>query len=308
MRRRQALENQEIPLAWFLDTIWGEPSVSPHPIELLGSWISFLEKHLYAPTRPAGLLFAATAAIPALVMGAAGKRVRFATAGTTWVSVAGKSLHAHALSVQRHLEHHDIAAARAIVPALVGRDPSVLDQTGLTRATIESVAESTVDAIVAPLFWGTVCGPTGVTLHKTVNTLDSMVGHHTPRYKNFGWAAAKWDDMMAWVPARCTAGFVAALSPGKGVLRTVYQDGTKHPSPNAGLAEAAFAAALGIQLGGITIYPEAEEHRPYLGQGRPPVPPDIARACVLSHQVGTLASIFFGLSRQLATNRLRKRS
>src|SRR3954452_4670412 len=156
--------------------------------------------------------------------------------------------------MQHSLAGGDLEAARAALPVLAGRDPRGLGQEELARATVESVAENTSDAAVAPLFWGAVAGVPGLLTYRAVNTLDAMVGHRSERYERFGWAAARLDDLANWVPARITAGLTALLAPvvegsPRRALEVCWRDGGKHPSPNAGPVEAAFAGALGRTLG-----------------------------------------------------------
>jgi adenosylcobinamide-phosphate synthase len=201
--------------------------------------------------------------------------------------VAGRALGQAAAEVAVALEKGDLEAARALLPALVGRDPSQLDEKEIARAAVESVAENTVDAVVAPALWAAAAGPCGALGYRAINTLDAMVGHRSARYERYGWASARLDDAAGWVPARVTAGLVAAVRPGAtgAVVRAVRRDAPAHPSPNAGVAEAAFAAALGLRLGGTNRYGDRVELRPPLGTGRPPEWPDIARAVQLSADV-----------------------
>jgi adenosylcobinamide-phosphate synthase len=148
-----------------------------------------------------------------------------------------------------------------------------------------------VDAVVAPALWALAFGAPGVLAHRAVNTMDAMVGHHSDRYERYGWAAARLDDGAAWLPARLTAVLVAACRPASAsaVWRAVRRDAPAHPSPNSGVAEAAFAAALGLALGGESRYGDRLERRPRLGDGRAPERPDIVRAVALSRDV-TLAT------------------
>jgi adenosylcobinamide-phosphate synthase len=192
----------------------------------------------------------------------------------------------------------------------VGRDPASLDEKGVARAVVESVAENTVDAVVAPALWTAVCGAPGVLAHRAVNTMDAMVGHRSPRYANYGWAAARLDDVMAWVPARTTAVLVATVRPRRAgdVWRAVRRDAPAHPSPNAGVAEGAFAAALDLRLGGPTTYAGITELRPTLGTGRSPEAHDIARAVRLSRDVTVaLAAALTVLSRARVERQTRDR-
>ena len=201
-----------------------------------------------------------------------------------------------------------------MLPSLCGRDPAQLDAGQIARAVIESVAENTSDAVVAPLLWGAVAGIPGMVAYRAVNTLDAMVGHRSARYRRFGWASARLDDVANWIPARLTAALTAAcalpvtrISPGQ-VLRVVRRDGGRHPSPNGGQCEAAFAAALGVRLGGTNVYGGVAEARPELGEeGRAPEPEDIRRAIVLSRAVTVSATALAVLALLAADGRAYRR-
>ena len=265
------------------DLVLGEPPLRPHPVSAFGSLMAAVERRLWADDRAHGVLHAA---VGVAASSAAGGLLR-STAGATYLSVAGRALREAAASVGDALDAGDLPAARLRVPALVGRDPDSLDEAGLVRAVVESVAENTVDAIVAPALAGAVGGAAGALAYRGVNTLDAIVGHRNDRYERYGWASACLDDLANWVPARVTAALVVAVRPaaGKQVWRAVREDAPAHPSPNAGVAEAAFAAALGVELGGATVYAGRVEQRPRLGVGRPPEAADIAAACALSRDV-----------------------
>jgi adenosylcobinamide-phosphate synthase len=188
----------------------------------------------------------------------------------------------------------DLEEARRRLPALVGRDSSELDESEVARAVVESVAENTVDAIVAPALWAAVAGAPGALGYRAVNTLDAMVGHHSERYENYGAASARLDDVANWVPARVTAGLVALVraSSAREIRRAVLTQAPLHPSPNAGVAEAAFAVALGVQLGGRNRYGDRVEERVPVGFGRPARPSDINESIRLSRDVTySLASL-----------------
>jgi adenosylcobinamide-phosphate synthase len=206
----------------------------------------------------------------------------------TYVAVGGRALGDAALDVGRALDRGDVAAARELLPTLVGRDPGALDEKEINRAVVESVAENTVDAVVAPMLWAAWLGAAGATAFRAVNTMDAMVGHRSARYEQFGWSAARLDDFAGWVPARVTAALVVLARPRRAgaVARAVRHDAPAHPSPNAGVAEAAFAGALGLRLGGENRYADRVEVRPALGDGRPPERPDIDEAVRLSRDVG----------------------
>ena len=160
----------------------------------------------------------------------------------------------------------------------------------ITRAVVESVAENTVDAIVAPVLWATAFGAPGAFTCRAIDTMDSMVGYRNEQYARFGTPAARLDDVAAWVPARVTALLVAAARPSRAVdvWRIVRRDARAHPSPNAGVAEAAFAAALELRLGGTNRYGDRVEERAPLGDGKPPTPADIDRAVALFRDCTTL--------------------
>jgi adenosylcobinamide-phosphate synthase len=288
-----------------LDRALGEPPLEPHPVAVLGRALSAVERGLYRDARGAGVVHAATGVA---IGDGAGAVVR-STAVATYLAVAGRALGDAALAVADALEHGDVERARSLVPALVGRDPAAMDEKELCRAAVESVAENTVDAVVAPALWAAAAGAPGALAHRAVNTKDSMIGHHSPRDERYGWAAARLDDAAALVPARVTPLLDAAVRPATAgrVWRAVRADAPPHPSPHAGVAEAAFAAALGLRLGGTNVYAGRVEVRPSLGTGRPPERHDVAAAVRLSRDVtaalaGALGAI--GIT-QLARRRRR---
>jgi adenosylcobinamide-phosphate synthase len=250
-----------------------------------------VEHALYRPRRASGVVHA----VVGLGLGvAAGSLVR-TTALATYVSVAQKALVAAGLDVAAALEDEDLPRARQMLPALVGRDPTGLDASEIARAVVESLAENTVDAVVAPALWGALFGAPGTLGYRAVNTMDATVGYRNERYEDYGWASARLDDVVNFVPARLTAALVVAARPGaaRQVWRAVRRDAPLHPSPNSGVAEAAFAAALGLQLGGVNIYANRTEHRAQLGRGRPPQASDIFAAASLCGDVtrGLIASL-----------------
>lgn len=280
------------------DALLGEPPVRPHPVAAFGSVMHAVERRAWRDHRLAGV---GHAAVGVALGGAAGVAVR-STAGATYLAVAGNALAHAATDVHRALVASDLDRARELLPALVGRDPSRLDGPGIARAAIESVAENTVDAVVAPALWAAAAGAPGALAYRAVNTLDAMVGHRSARYERYGWASARADDAANFVPARVTAALVAAVRPGaaREVVRTVWRDARAHPSPNSGVAEAAFAAALGLALGGAEVrYGERVERRPALGDGRPAAADDIPRAVTLSRHVAlALAAMLFAWPRR----------
>lgn len=284
------------------DRVLGDPA-RWHPVAALGRIALGAERVTYRPARWAGMGHVVLlVGGPALAVSGA-KRVvprLLVTAAITWAALGGRSLEREAVALARLVEAGDLEGARARLPALVGRDPSGLPGSELCRAAVESVAENTADAVVAPLLWGAVAGPPGVVAHRAANTLDAMVGHRSPRYERFGWAAARLDDGLGWPAARLGASLAAALAPlaggdARAAWRTLRRDGAAHPSPNAGRLEAAFAGALGVRLGGTNRYPSHVEHRPFLGGARAPTPADVHRAARLSRAVGAAGATLAAL-------------
>jgi adenosylcobinamide-phosphate synthase len=266
-----------------LDRLLPEPPAAVHPVVLFGLVMTGLERRILRDARGAGVVHALAGV--ALGFGV-GRAVR-STALATTSAVAGRALAEAADEVGASLVADDLGRARELLPVLVGRSPEHLGADEIARAVVESVAENTVDAVVAPAFWAAVAGAPGALGFRAVNTLDSMVGHRSPRYANYGWASARLDDLMAWLPARLTAALVASVRPraARAVWVAVRTQAPAHPSPNAGVAEAAFAAALGLRLGGTNVYAGRVEERAPLGDGRPPATGDIAAAVRLSRDV-----------------------
>jgi len=268
------------------DRFLGEPPAAAHPVAWFGTLMGQVETVVYDDARVRGAVYALSGAAVGV---AAGALLRNTAAGVG-VAVAGRDLRRRALSVRDALERDDLAQARALLPALVGRDPSALDASGIAAAVVESVAENSVDAVVAPTLWALAAGAPGALGYRAVNTMDAMVGHHSPRYERFGLWSARADDIANYAPARITALLVAAvrLRRASRVWHAVRDDSGAHPSPNAGVAEAAFAAALGVQLGGTLRYGDRVEHRPLLGAGPRPAPADIVRAVRLADDIELL--------------------
>ena len=196
-----------------------------------------------------------------------------------WPLVALRSLHDHVAAVAKPLKAGDIAAAREAVSRIVGRDPAALDEAGIARAAIESLAENASDGIVAPVFWGALFGLPGIFGYKAINTLDSMIGHRSDRHQAFGWAAARIDDVLNLVPARLTALSYALLGATAQALRCWRMQAAAWSSPNAGPVMAAGAGAVGVALGGGARYHGEWEERPPLGTGDAPRAAHV-RACL----------------------------
>jgi adenosylcobinamide-phosphate synthase len=202
--------------------------------------------------------------------------------------IAQRSLHKYVANVASALDANDLDAARAAVSHIVGRDTAGLDRAGVARAAIESLAENFSDAIVAPVFWLLVAGLPGAALYKAINTADSMIGHRTPRYTDFGWAAARLDDLVNLPASRLAALLLIAASAlrrdasASGTWRTVWRDATRHRSPNAGYPEAAMAGALGLSLAGPRVYGGIRVDDAFMGDGRRDAEvKDISRALAL---------------------------
>jgi adenosylcobinamide-phosphate synthase len=297
-----------------LDAAFGDPRRG-HPVALFGRAAQALQDRVYADSVPRGAGYTACCVAAAGSVGLAAHQLtrgrplsRLAvTAAAAWAVTGAASLTAEAQRIERALEAGDLMAARAALPSLCGRDPAGLDEGQIARAVVESVAENASDAIVAPLLWGAVAGLPGFLAYRAVNTLDAMIGYRSPRYAKFGWAAARLDDVLNWAPARLTAvGAVAMAAVAGGrpgpAWRTMRAYGGRHPSPNAGQSEAAFAGALGIRLGGPSAYGGVTEARPSLGDGRPARPADITRAVRLCRAI-TLAATAAAAGWALLTGR-----
>jgi adenosylcobinamide-phosphate synthase len=279
------------------DAVFGDPRRF-HPVAGFGSVASALERRVYADSRAAGVGYTAALVGGTIALGVAAERLlprALGTALATWAVLGGTSLVREVAALGASLEAGDAAAARARIPHLCARDPELLDVGGMARAGLESVAENTSDAVVAPLFWGAVAGVPGLLGYRAVNTLDAMVGYRSPRHLRFGWASARLDDVANLVPSRLAAALFALAAPAVGgrsrdALAAWRRDAGGHPSPNAGPVEASAAGALGVRLGGRTEYAYGVEERPVLGRGPAPVVADLGRAARLSRLVGVASA------------------
>ncbi len=281
-------------LGYTADRLWGDPR-RWHPVAGFGTCASWLEQRLYRDSRASGVIHVLLLAGGATGLAYACERlarnplVRFVLTGVvSWAVLGGRSLEREACAVQDFLAAGEINSARTRLRSLVGRDTSCLDSPEIARAVVESVAENTSDAVVGSLVWGAVAGVPGLVAHRTVNTLDAMIGHRNARYGRFGWAAARLDDLVGLPASRLSGVLVTVLGPDPvGAVRAWRRDARRHPSPNAGVVEAAFAGALGLQLGGVNIYyGNRREERALMGHGRAPVPADIPRTVRLARRVG----------------------
>ena len=283
-----------------LDALLGDPHGLPHPVRAIGKLISFEEGILRKafPDTPeslrlAGAVMAAdvvettvvTTLLLRFVAGKVDPRLRFAVdAILCYYLLAARSLRDESTKVQHALEEGTLDDARTAVSMIVGRDTNSLDEAGVARAAVETVAENASDGVIAPLCAYAVGGVVGMAAYKAVNTMDSMVGYKNERYHDFGWAAAKLDDIVNYIPARLTGLLMCAAAPlagfdAKGAWRSFVRDHAKSSSPNAGHSEAACAGALGVQLGGGSSYGGEYVDKPVINEGgRAAKPQDIARA------------------------------
>jgi adenosylcobinamide-phosphate synthase len=284
------------------DSALGDPRRG-HPVAAFGRAAQTTERALYRDHQAAGVLYTGLLVGGVTLAGVAVERagrsrpvLRMAsTALATWAVLGGASLATEGAALGSELDAGRLDAARTRLPNLCGRDPESLDHGGLARAAVESVAENTSDAVVAPLFWGAVAGIPGLIGYRAVNTLDAMVGHRSPRYRRFGWAAARLDDLANLLPSRLAALITTACAPLVGgsapaAWQVWRRDAAAHPSPNAGQVEAAFAGALEVRLGGPTTYHYGTQDRPILGHGRQPDSGHVTRAVELSRLVAATAA------------------
>lgn len=265
-----------------LDLAIGDPRWLPHPVTFIGRFARANEHFWRRVFRAklAGILAwlsitGVTAAIVYLTL-------RYLPAPYIqiyWIFsfLAIRSLDQHALAVIRQLRNRDLAAARLAVSRIVGRDTSNLTEAEITRAVFETVAESLNDGIIAPLFWLAIGGPIGMAVYKAINTLDSMFGYRNERYRDFGWASARADDLANLIPARLTAILIAVAAlllphvSARRAVETTLRDASRQPSPNSGYPEAAAAGALGVRLGGVNYYGGRRSEKAYLGDEHQPL-------------------------------------
>ncbi|MBX3345184.1 MAG: adenosylcobinamide-phosphate synthase CbiB [Nitrospira sp.] len=308
----------DLALAAVLDVAVGDPRWFPHPVRGMGAVIGWIDHRIRTICRSeqtlqiAGVCLAL--GLPAAVYGAAawviaeavavhpilGQAVGIGLASTT---LAGRDLYDHVQAVTGALAAGDLAGARKAVAMIVGRDSAALTEPEIARATVETLAESASDGIIAPLVYLSLGGAPLALAYKAVNTLDSMIGHRDERYEHFGWASARLDDVLNWVPARLTGGFIAlAAGLSTGQWHRIHEswyiqhrDGGKHPSPNSGQPEAAMAGALGVQLGGRNYYDGVPHDAERLGDGAAEVAPEhiglATRLMLVTYALG----LFFAL-------------
>ncbi|WP_294105165.1 adenosylcobinamide-phosphate synthase CbiB [Sphingomonas sp.] len=274
-----------------------------HPVSWTGALIARLESdwNIGSGTRRramgiavVGVIIAASGGVGWAVMAALddGWAVMvFVLIVTT--GLAQRSLHDHVAAVARPLAARNLSAARVAVSEIVGRDTQALDESSVSVAAIESLAESFCDGVVAPAFWFLIAGLPGMLICKAVNTADSMIGHRDARHRDFGWAAARTDDLMMLIPARLSGLMIAAA--GRGGLPMMWRDARKHASPNGGWPEAAMSSALGRRLGGPVSYESEPSDRAWLGDGPAPDAADLVRALSIYHRACLLLWVIVGV-------------
>lgn len=311
--RRWAISARALGLltGYAADAVFGDPRRG-HPVAAFGRVAQSVEGRLYADSRLRGAAYAAVLVGGAAVAGGLLQRGAEGSAlaegalvaAATWTVLGGRSLVAEADAMTALLDSGDTVGARRRLSHLCSRDATHLDPDELARAGVESVAENTSDAVVAPLLWGAAAGVPGLLAYRAVNTLDAMVGYRSPRHLRFGWAAARTDDVVNWVPARVAAGLAVAAAPVVGgrssrAWQVWRRDASAHPSPNAGPVEAAFAGALGVRLGGTSTYAGHREDRGVMDGGSPVQAADLDRAARLSRLVGVGALALAALLAQV---------
>lgn len=311
----------DLLLAAALDAVVGDPRWFPHPVRGMGTVITWFDRRVRSfcrtdqALRIAGICLAV--GLPVGVYAAATYVIAEATLfspllgqavgiGLAYTTLAGRDLFEHVQVVSRELERGNLAGAREAVAMIVGRDSATLSESEIVRATVETIAESTSDGIIAPLVYLTLGGAPLALAYKAINTLDSMVGHRDAHHEYLGWASARIDDVMNWVPARLTGTFIAlaaSLAIGQWQWSRVrdswhilHRDGDKHPSPNSGRPEAAMAGALGIQLGGRNYYDGIPQDRLPMGNGTTSLTPDhiaqASRIMVATCVLGLIVALF----------------
>jgi adenosylcobinamide-phosphate synthase len=292
----------ELLMASVLDALVGDPHRLPHPVRVMGRGISWFDQGIRGVCRGAislrlagvclavGLPIATFLIVSVIIEEAEGFAEWLGSAlsiGLAATTLAARDLWDHVRAVDGLLQAGELPAARRAVAMIVGRDTEGLSESEVARATVETVAESTADGVIAPLFYLTIGGAPLALAYKAINTLDSMIGHRDDRYVDLGWASARLDDVVNWIPARVTAllliigACVVTRQPERirNGWRVLRRDGGKHPSPNSGRPEAALAGALGVRLGGTNFYDGVPQDRPMLDpEGREPGQSDIASA------------------------------
>ncbi|MBN2643946.1 adenosylcobinamide-phosphate synthase CbiB [Trichloromonas sp.] len=301
----------QILIALGLDQLLGDPRWLPHPVRGMGKLALWLENPLRArlPERRAGiaavvLVVGMTVVVTVAICSAASRlHPLFGNAVAIWLiytALAMRDLRDHALAVYRPLTKGDLVTARSRARMLVGRDTENLNEAGISRATVESVAENSVDGVTAPLLFSLFAGAPGALFYKAVNTLDSTFGYKNEHYLQFGWAAARLDDVVNFLPARISALLVPLAAvctglDGRQSWRIFRRDRNNHPSPNGGQIEAAMAGALQVRLGGENSYFGKKSFRPYMGDAGETLQAKHIPLVIRLMQATTLCALVAGL-------------
>lgn len=296
------------------DRVFADPA-HWHPVAGFGRLAGAIERRWWAPSLGRGIGYTGGLVGSVTVVGIVLERSTrsrpvahtLVTAAATWTVLGGASLEREGRAVAALLEAHRLPEARQRLTHLVGRDTRTLTADEVARAVVESVAENTSDAVVAPLVLGAVAGLPGLLGYRAANTLDAMVGHRNERYADFGRASARLDDLLNLPGSHLTAVLAALLGPDtRGALTAWRRDAAGHPSPNAGPVEASFAGALGLRLGGTNHYGALTEHRAVMGTGRFPTAADVSPALALASRVDLIASgiaVLAALARSMRAQR-----
>ncbi|MBT5027673.1 MAG: cobalamin biosynthesis protein CobD [Nitrospinaceae bacterium] len=272
----------QIVIAFIADLLVGDPKGYPHPVKIiarLALWLESITRKSFSNPRLAGIVTTLSiVSISFLIVWLVVWSLTFihpwlgcgASVFFIYTSLSIRSLYDESLPVLRYLQENKLVEARKSLSMIVGRDTENLDNKNIVRATVETVAESTVDGIIAPLFFAVLGGAPGVIAYKAVNTMDSLFGYKNDKYFYFGWASARLDDLANWVPARisipiiATGAMITGLN-GKNAMAVGLRDGSNHPSPNSGYSEATMAGALEVRLGGNNYYSGKLNIKPYIG-------------------------------------------
>jgi adenosylcobinamide-phosphate synthase len=268
-------------IGYLLDLLIGDPPKWPHPVRWMGGWIAFLERRWNKGNsrKIKGVFMLLAVLVPVITITGLSVALFYwihPLAGIFWegllisTTIAQKSLKDAALAVYQPLQAGKLKDGREKLAYIVGRDTEELPESEIVRGTVETVAENTSDGVTAPLFWGLFGGAVFAVAYRAINTCDSMVGYKNERYQDFGWASAKMDDVVNWIPSRITCFLmIICFKPEFGSRRKCWsillRDAPKHPSPNSGWCEAAVAALLSVQLGGINFYKGLISNRAKMG-------------------------------------------
>jgi adenosylcobinamide-phosphate synthase len=276
-----------------LDRSLGEPPLAVHPVALFGKAMTRVEMFLWRGTKPSGISYGIVGIAFATIVSRLFPSPFVGTALATYLAVAEKSLLENAAEVRSSLERGDLKAVRVQLPSLVGRDPESLDSFGAARAVVESVAENSSDAVIAPMVFGALFGGTGAAIYRAINTMDAMVAYRSPQYREFGWFCARLDDLANCIPSRLAALLAWSIPNGTWpAFSSINGDASRHPSPNAGVVEATYAHKLGVKLGGENVYEGKIELRPEMGGARAASASDIGSASDLCRRSDSLFAAF----------------